>query len=150
METYCGLVTLTTLDDVLISFSRNIYHRLTNSAGDHWHAALDGGLIRRWQLIRANRRNGVHIGLCFVCNDKRDNDILLAAILGRERVLASERSARTAAYRTADRIVAMRAVRDVLVLQQRLPLALLAVSHVERRWDQLTATARRTRFASIV
>lgn len=49
-----------------------------------------------------------------------------------------------------DRIAAVRAVRDVLVLQQRLPLALLAVTHAERRRDQLAATARRTRFAPIV
>ena len=134
---------------MLIPLSGNIYHRLTNSAGNHWHATLDGGLIRRWQLIRTDRRDSVYIGLCFVCNDKQDNDILLAAILGRERILASERRAKRC-YRTADRIVAVRAICDVLIFQQRLPLALLAVSHVERRWDQLTATARRTRFVSIV
>lgn len=56
---------------------------------------------------------------------------------------------RTSVYRT-DRIAAVRAVRDILVLQQRLPLALLAVSHAERRWDQFTATIRQARFASIV
>lgn len=47
-RTYCGLVALTAFNDVLIPLSRNVYHCLTNSAGDHRHAALDGRLIRRW------------------------------------------------------------------------------------------------------
>lgn len=45
-DTYCGLVTLTTLDDVLIPLAGNIYHRLTDSASDHRHATLSRGLIR--------------------------------------------------------------------------------------------------------
>lgn len=110
-----GFITLTAFNDMLIPLAGDIYHRLTDSTGNHRHATLDRGLVRRRQLVRPDRGNGVHVGLCFV-----------------------------------DRIAAVRAVRDILVLQQRLPLALLAVSHAERRWDQFTATIRQARFASIV
>jgi len=51
---------------MLIPLAGNVYHRLTNSAGDHRHAALDGGLVRRRQLVRPDRGDGVHGGLRFV------------------------------------------------------------------------------------
>lgn len=70
-RTYCGLVTLTAFDDVLIPLAGNVYHRLTNAAGDHRHAALDGGLVRRRQLIRPDRGDRVHRGLRLVCKNDR-------------------------------------------------------------------------------
>lgn len=70
-RTYCGLVTLTAFDDVLIPLAGNVYHRLTNAAGDHRHAALDGGLVRRRQLVRPDRGDRVHRGLRLVCKSDR-------------------------------------------------------------------------------
>lgn len=65
-KTYRGLVTLTAFNDVLISLAGDIYHGLTDSTGNHRHATLDRGLVRRRQLVRPDRGNGVHVGLCFV------------------------------------------------------------------------------------
>lgn len=116
-KTYCGLVTLTAFNDVLIPLAGNVYHRLTNTTGNHRHATLDGGLIRRRQLVRSDRGDGVHVGLRFVWKA--------------ETVTFEGHAFLRAALRT-DRIAsAVRAIRDVLVLQQWLPLALLAVSHAE-------------------
>lgn len=62
-RTYCSLVTLTAFHNVLISLAGDVYHRLTNSASDHRHTTLGGRLIRRRQLIRSDRGNGVDGGL---------------------------------------------------------------------------------------
>lgn len=67
VQTYCSLITLTTLDNMLVSLAGNIYHRLANPAGDHRHATLSGGLIRRWQLIRPDRGHRVDGGLGLFC-----------------------------------------------------------------------------------
>lgn len=95
LETYCGLVTLTAFDDMLIPLAGNVYHRLTNSAGDHRHAALDGGLVRWRQLVRPDRGDGVHIGLRLVWNDRRGETgwwQFSSAAIARARTRSRERA----------------------------------------------------------
>lgn len=132
---------------MLVSFAGNIYHRLTNPASDHRHTTLGSRLIRWRQLVRPNRGHRVDSRLRLFCKwvivvdhfSETGGSIqiifssVFSALSHRTLLFTHSYEYITSSFVfCTESIAAMRAVRDIFILQQRLSLALLAVSHVER------------------